>query len=89
MALGADRAGLARSVIGSALRPMLLGGLVGLATSLALARLIQSMLFGVSSTDAVSFVVSSALVLAAGAIAALVPTMRVLAIDPSATLRNE
>ena len=47
------------------------------------------MLFGVSSTDAVSFVVSSALVLAAGAIAALVPTMRVLAIDPSATLRNE
>ena len=89
MALGADRAGLARSVIGSALRPMLLGGLVGLATSLALARLIQSMLFGVSSTDAVSFVVSPALVLAAGAIAALVPTMRVLAIDPSATLRNE
>jgi ABC-type antimicrobial peptide transport system permease subunit len=80
MALGADRPALARSVVASALRPMMVGGLVGL---------MRTLLFGVSPGDPVSFVVSPMFVLLVGGLAALVPTLRALSIDPAATLRSE
>jgi len=89
LALGAGRPDLAASVMRSALGPMLLGGLVGLGGSLALVRVIQSLLFGVSPADPVSFIVSPAFVLLVGAAAALVPTVRALSMDPASTLRSE
>jgi ABC-type antimicrobial peptide transport system permease subunit len=89
MALGADRVGLARSVMGSALRPMIVGGLVGIVTAFGLVRLVRSLLFEVSPGDPVSFLVSSAFVLLVGVIAALVPTLRALSIDPASTLRDD
>ena len=89
MALGADRVGLARSVMGSALRPMVVGGLVGIAASFGLVRLVRSLLFEVSPGDPASFLVSSAFVLLVGVVAALVPTLRALSIDPASSLRND
>ena len=49
MALGADRVRLAKSVMGSALRPMLLGGAVGLAVAFASARVLASQIRGTPS----------------------------------------
>jgi ABC-type antimicrobial peptide transport system permease subunit len=89
MALGEDRSTLARSVVASALRPMALGGAVGLAVSFGGGRLLRSLLFEVSPFDPVSLVAGPALVVIAGALAALVPTLRALAIDPAATLRSD
>lgn len=89
LALGARRRGLAASVMGSALRPMMMGGIVGLAGSLAVVRVIRSLLFGVSPADPVSFVVSPGFVLLVGVTASLVPTARALSIDPASTLRSE
>jgi putative ABC transport system permease protein len=89
LALGAGRPELAASVMRSALGPMLLGGVVGLAGSWALGRVIRSLLFGVSSEDPTSFVVSPLFVLLVGLAAALVPTIRALSIDPASTLRSE
>jgi ABC-type antimicrobial peptide transport system permease subunit len=89
MALGEDRSTLARSVLGSALRPMLAGGAVGLAVSLGGGRLLRSLLFEVSPVDPLSLAAGPAFVLLAGAVAALVPTLRALAIDPAATLRGD
>lgn len=89
MALGADRPRLARHVIWSALRPMLIGGCVGIVAALALGRIIQSLLFGVSPTDPASFVASSLFVLGVGVLAALVPTVRAVSVDPALVLRGE
>jgi ABC-type antimicrobial peptide transport system permease subunit len=89
MALGADRGRLARSVMASALRPMVVGGLLGSVASLGLARVIRSLLFEVSPTDPVSLSMSPIFVLLMGTVAAIVPTLRAVSIDPATTLRGE
>jgi putative ABC transport system permease protein len=89
MALGAERPGIARSVMGSALNPLAIGTMVGLVVAMGLGGVIRSSLFDVSPTDPLSLVASAAFVLVVGAAAALVPTLRGLSIDPASTLRNE
>jgi predicted permease len=89
MALGADRPGLALAVARSALRPLLAGTLVGLGVALALARWLRVALFEVAPTDPVSLAVSAAFVLTAGALAAVVPTVRGVCVSPASTLRSE
>ena len=89
MALGAEAASLARSVIGTALRPMLIGGAVGIVAALALGRVIQSLLFGVAPTDPTSFAASTAFVVLIGVLAALVPARRAVRIHPASALRAE
>ena len=71
------------------IRPLIVGGLVGIVTAFGLVRLVRSLLFEVSPGDPVSFLVSSAFVLLVGVIAALVPTLRALSIDPASRLRND
>jgi ABC-type antimicrobial peptide transport system permease subunit len=83
MAFGADRSRLAPSVMWRALRPLLIGGAVGLAASGGLARAIRSPLFGMSSTDPASYAASAVFVLVVGAVAALLPAVRALSVDPA------
>lgn len=89
MALGARRAPLARSVMGSALRPMLVGGAAGLVVALGASGLIQSLLFGIGARDPLSLVLGPVFVVLVGATAAALPTLRALSIDPAASLREE
>jgi putative ABC transport system permease protein len=89
MALGADRARLARAVMASAIRPMLVGAVVGVAGAVVLARFIRSLLFGVSPADPVSLVASPGFVLLVGVVAALAPTLQAVSIDPASSLRSE
>jgi ABC-type antimicrobial peptide transport system permease subunit len=62
---------------------------VGIVASLGLVRLVRSLLFEVSPGDPVSFLLSPAFVLVVGLTAALVPTLRALAIDPVSALRSD
>ena len=55
MALGADARGVVRMVVADALRPTLVGIVVGLAVAMALRRVIASLLFGVSPGDPATF----------------------------------
>jgi ABC-type antimicrobial peptide transport system permease subunit len=89
MALGANgpevrtmflRQGLALSVVGLA---------VGLVAALALTRLMSTLLFGVQSTDVVTYVVAVTVILAAAALASYLPARRASAIDPMNTLKAE
>ena len=89
MALGAEAARLARSVVATALRPMLVGGAVGIVVALGLGRVIQSLLFGVAPTDPVSFVASGAFVVLIAVLAALVPARRAVRVQPASALRLE
>ncbi len=67
--------------------------LAGLAAGLALARMgvhvLDSLTSGVPATDAVTFAAAAALLLAVGAVASLVPALRLLTLDPIEALRDE
>ena len=89
MALGADNRRLARNVMGRALSPMLIGGAVGILVAIAFGRLVQSLLFEVTSTDPISFATAAVFVVVVGVVAAFVPTRRALSIDPTSALRAE
>ena len=89
VALGARPWHVLRLVIGQGMLLVAAGLVLGLGGALALIRLIQSMLYGVSSHDPVTFVgVSVALLLIALA-ACLAPAVRAMRVDPLIALRTE
>jgi ABC-type antimicrobial peptide transport system permease subunit len=89
MALGASRTDVLRLVVAQGLRLTLMGVVFGLAASLAVTRLVTSLLYSVSPTDIVTFTVVP-LVLAAAALAAsYLPALRATRIDPMTALRYD
>jgi putative ABC transport system permease protein len=89
MALGAEPRQVLRALIGEGLRLSLLGLALGLAASLALTRVLKSLLFDVSAIDPGAFAyVSSLLVLVVSA-ACYFPTRRAVRLDPMIALRRE
>jgi putative ABC transport system permease protein len=89
MTLGATRAVIARLVVGDGLRLAVVGIALGLAGATAATRLIQSMLYGVSRFDAISFALAAAAALVTSLIACALPMVRATGIDPAITLRAE
>ena len=89
MALGASRADVLRLVILQGIRLTLIGVVVGVIVSLAASRLIASLLFGVSPTDLVTFVVVPLLLALAALAATYLPARRATRIDPMVALRYE
>jgi predicted permease len=88
MALGAHSRAILGLVAG---RAALLAGIglgIGLALSLGLNRLLQSLLFGIESTDPATYAAVSALLLAVVAAATLVPARRAVRVDPAAATRE-
>jgi predicted permease len=89
LALGATVA----QTIGGAIRPGILlataGIVLGTAGSMAGARLLRHLLWGVRETDPQTFVVTAALLLVVAALANLAPALRILRLDPAETLRSE
>ena len=89
IALGAERRDVVRLVLGAALVLAAAGVAAGVAGALATTRLIQSLLFGVTSTDAMTFAGISALLFATAIAASWIPTRRALRVDPMVALRYE
>lgn len=65
------------------------GVALGIAGAFVLTRFIQGMLFGVEPVDAATFVLLATSVLAVASLAALVPALRAVRVQPMAALRNE
>lgn len=89
MALGAQHGTVVRSVVRGALALACVGLLVGVAGALALTRLVESFLFGVSATDPTTFAAAAALLLLVTGAAAYLPARRAASVDPMTALRNE
>ena len=89
VALGASRADVLRTVVGASARLTVGGIALGLAGTIIAARGMRALLFQVSPSDPLTFVVV-ALVMAAVALAAsYVPARRALQLDPVVALRAE
>ena len=67
----------------------LIGAVIGGGAALVLARLMSSLLFGVSTSDTLVYVTAALLCLAAAALACLFPARRATKVDPLISLRYE
>ncbi|MGA9718058.1 MAG: ABC transporter permease, partial [Acidobacteriaceae bacterium] len=89
MALGADRATVAREVMATAAKSGLLGIGLGVLVSLETSRVLSRFLVGVPALDPVSYGVAACVLIAAAALAALIPARRAASTEPMVALRTE
>jgi predicted permease len=89
IALGATRAQITDLVIASGLRSVGVGIVIGLAASWMLAPLVRSLLFGVTTNDASTYIGAATALCILGTLASLVPAMRAARVDPVVALRSE
>ncbi len=89
MALGATREAVRGLVLRQALALAGTGVAVGLAIAAAASKVLESLLFGVSGLDPVTFAGACALFTAVTLIATYVPARRAMSIEPVEALRRE
>jgi putative ABC transport system permease protein len=89
MALGGRRRQVVGMVLGRGLRLVAVATVLGVVAAVGAARLLRSMLFGVSTTDLVTFVGVPLVLAAVAFVACWIPARRAARVDPMVALRSE
>jgi hypothetical protein len=89
MALGAQAHNVLVLVMAQGMKLVLFGLVIGIPASLAVARLLSSMLVGVTTNDALTIAVVTALLVGVTLLACYLPARRATRVDPLETLRYE
>ena len=89
MALGASAREVIADVMGQGLRLAGLGIAIGIGLAIAVTRLMQTLLYGTSATDATTFVGVATLLIVIAAGASALPALRASRVDPLVALREE
>ncbi|HEX8880693.1 MAG TPA: ABC transporter permease [Candidatus Acidoferrum sp.] len=89
MSLGAERRDVLRLILGAGARLAATGVAIGIAASLAITRLISSLLFGISPNDLFTFIGVALLLSFVALLASYVPARRAMRVDPMVALRYE
>jgi putative ABC transport system permease protein len=89
LALGEQRARVARSVVGGGLRLVAIGAVIGVAGSVVLLRSLHSLLFGVTPNDLATYVAVLGLIGVVATLASYIPARRATRIEPLVALRQD
>jgi ABC-type antimicrobial peptide transport system permease subunit len=89
MALGARAANVLSLIMRNGLVLVLAGIVIGVAGAFALTRFLTTLLFGVTPTDTVTFVLVSLVFFVIAMVASLIPALRATRVDPLVALRYE
>ena len=89
IALGAQRANILGLVVRQGMELAAIGIAGGLTGALVLTRMMASLLFGVSATDAITFSTVAVILGAAAFTATVIPAHRATRVDPMVALREE
>jgi putative ABC transport system permease protein len=89
VALGASSSDVLRMVLGQGLKITLIGVGIGLAAAFGLTRLITTMIYGVGTTDPITFTSVAILLSGVALFACYIPARRAMRVDPIVALRYE
>jgi putative ABC transport system permease protein len=89
MALGAQRVDMLRMILRQSFSLVLAGVALGIIASIALTRVLSTMLYGVRATDVLTYVGVVGLLAVAAALASYIPARRAMKVDPMVALRYE
>jgi predicted permease len=89
MALGAQRLDMLRMIFRQSFVLVVGGVVLGIIASFALTRLLASMLYGVQTTDIITYAGVVSVLVAAAALASYIPARRAMKVDPMVALRYE
>ncbi|HKW62038.1 MAG TPA: ABC transporter permease [Candidatus Acidoferrum sp.] len=89
VALGAQQGNVLQMVLGQAAKTILTGVVIGVSAAFALARLMTSLLFGVTAHDPMTFAAVASLLIFVALLACYIPARRAMRVDPMVALRYE
>jgi putative ABC transport system permease protein len=89
LALGAGTGDVRRMVIGQGMRLAIVGIVIGLASAFGLARVIASLLYGVTPRDPLVFVLMPAILTLVALVGIWLPSRRAVNVDPVTALRTD
>jgi predicted permease len=89
IALGAQRSDVLKIVLGQGAGLALLGVVIGIAVAAGLTRLMDTILYGVSSTDPLTFAAVAIVLTLVALVACYIPARRAMNVDPMVALRYE
>jgi putative ABC transport system permease protein len=89
MTLGADGKDVMRLLLRQAMRPVMIGAVVGVAGCAAVSQILSKVLYGIGSHDPIAFIGVPLFLLGIALLASYVPARRATRIDPVVALRYE
>ena len=89
LALGASRREVLNLIVSEAMKPALLGAVLGLCAALGLTRFLTNLLYNVKPTDPFVFAAGLLVLVGVALLASYIPARRAMRVDPLVVLRHE